>query len=136
MLCAPRIITQLPNNWKDCEGRMLAPVPKPSVVMPVCALANVTRRVRMRLLLRLRGMDPQGRKVDTPATTENVSAGGFLCDCAAELAQDSVFDVFLSGQQERLVGRARIVRVQGQGTAMRRFAMQFSETTSEWIMRS
>jgi response regulator RpfG family c-di-GMP phosphodiesterase len=93
-------------------------------------------RVRMRLLLRLRGADAQGHRVDTPATTENVSAGGLLCDCAADLSEGTVLDVFLSGQQERLVGRARIVRVHGQGTVMRRFAMQFSETTSEWIMRS
>ena len=40
------------------------------------------KRVQMRVLLKLRGTDANGKAFDESSTTENVSAGGFLCNCA------------------------------------------------------
>jgi len=92
-------------------------------------------RVRMRIILKLRGLDSQGKKIDISAATENASAGGFLCNCQASLSKDAVVEVFLTGAPERRVGRARMVRIEFPGTAWQRCAFEFTETTSDWILR-
>lgn len=92
-------------------------------------------RVRMRVILKLQGADSQGKKIDVLTATENVSAGGFLCDCSASLSKDAVVDVFLTGPQERHAGRARVVRVEAPGTSWQRYGFQFLETTADWILR-
>jgi response regulator RpfG family c-di-GMP phosphodiesterase len=92
-------------------------------------------RVRMRAILKLKGIDAQ-EKNSVLVATENVSAGGFLCTCSAFLPKDTIMDVFLTGGQELYVGRAKVVHVEGSGTAWQRYGLQFMETTSEWILRS
>ena len=92
-------------------------------------------RVRMQAILKLKEIDAQEKNSVTVAT-ENVSAGGFLCSCSAFLRKDTILDVFLTGEQERYVGRAKVVRVEANGTAWQRYGLQFMETTSEWILRS
>lgn len=93
-------------------------------------------RVRMRVMLKLRTVDSNGKTIDISTATENVSAGGFLCSCSAALPQGSIVEVFLTGVHDRHAGRARITRVESPDTPWQRYALQFIETTSEWILRS
>ncbi len=94
------------------------------------------KRVQMRVSLKLRGADANGRPFEEVTTTENVSAGGFLCACAAILLKDGVLEVFLtSGGQDRHAGRAKVVRKESTGSASQRYGCQFLETTSDWVLQ-
>ncbi len=93
-------------------------------------------RVRMKLILKLKGADESKRSFEQLTTTENVSAGGFLCTLALALSPDSSFDVLLSGaSHDRYVGRARVVRREAPDTPWQRYAFQFVERTPEWILQ-
>jgi DNA-binding response OmpR family regulator len=94
------------------------------------------KRVQMRVILKLRGTDASGKEVDETTTTDNVSAGGFLCNCAASLLKGAVVNVFLtSGGVERHAGRAHVVRKESTGSAWNRYGFQFDETTSDWVLQ-
>jgi len=92
-------------------------------------------RVRMKVVLKLRGTDASGKKFDELAETENVSASGFLCNCALTLVKDSLLEVFLAGEKERYVGRARVVRKDAPGAPWQRYGFHFEETTAEWVLQ-
>jgi len=92
-------------------------------------------RVRLRVSLKLAGMDSHGKKFSEPATTENVSLNGFLCSCAAELPGDSVVDVFLTGSGEDYVGKAKIVHADLKGAPLRRYGCRFIEKTGPWVLQ-
>lgn len=93
-------------------------------------------RVRMKLILKLKGTDASQRSFEQLTTTENVSAGGFLCALPLALSADSSFHVFLSGAgHERYVGRVRVVRTEAPNTPWQRYAFQFTERTPEWILQ-
>lgn len=93
-------------------------------------------RVRMRIALKLRGTDANGKSFEELTATENVSAEGFLCNCAHPLVKDAVVDVFLVGATERFVGRAKIVRKEAPGAPWQRYGFHFQEKTSEWVFQS
>lgn len=93
-------------------------------------------RVRMKLILKLKGMDVSQRSFEQLTTTENVSAGGFLCTLPLDLSLDSAFQVFLSGVgHEHYVGRVRVVRREAPDTPWQRYAFQFTEKMPEWILQ-
>jgi DNA-binding response OmpR family regulator len=93
-------------------------------------------RVRMKLIVKLKGNDSRLRSFEQLTTTENVSAGGFLCTLSLELSADSVFQVFMSGAaHEQYVGTVRVVRREAEGTPWQRYAFQFIERTPEWILQ-
>jgi DNA-binding response OmpR family regulator len=93
-------------------------------------------RVRMKFVLKLKGTDERGRSFEQLTTTENVSAGGFLCGFPVALAAGAVLEVFLSGAgQDRFVGRARAVRQEEPDTPLQRCGFQFVERTQEWILQ-
>jgi DNA-binding response OmpR family regulator len=94
------------------------------------------KRVQMRVILKLRGTDANGKEFDESTTTDNVSAGGFLCNSAATLVKGAQVNVFLkSGGTERHAGRAQVVRKESTGTAWNRYGFQFDETTSDWVLQ-
>ncbi|HEY1273182.1 MAG TPA: response regulator [Terriglobales bacterium] len=93
-------------------------------------------RVRMRVMLKLRGNDAQGKPFEELTSTENVSAGGFLCNSTAVLAPGAEVEVFLAGDQERFAGRARMVRRDSMVGPWQRYGFQFDERTAEWILQS
>jgi response regulator RpfG family c-di-GMP phosphodiesterase len=93
-------------------------------------------RVRMNLILKLRGTDPEGNRFEITAATENVSAGGFLCSYAGSLVKDSIVDVYLSGTNERFAGRARVVRREAPDAPWQRYALQFVEVSPEWVLQA
>ncbi len=93
-------------------------------------------RVRMKLILKLKGVDESQRSFEQLTTTENVSAGGFLCTLSLTLSTASSYLVFLSGAgHERYVGCVRVVRKEAPGTPWQRYAFQFTERTPEWILQ-
>ena len=94
------------------------------------------KRVQMRVALSLRGSDAAGKEFSEPTTTENISAGGFLCNCAATLVKGALVQVFLkSGGHERYAGRAQVVRKDAAGSPWQRYGFQFIETTSDWVLQ-
>jgi len=93
-------------------------------------------RVRMRLILKLKGTDASERSFEQLTTTENVSAGGFLCTLPLVLSENATFEVFLTGSgREQHVGRARVVRREAPDTPWQRYAFEFTSRTPEWILQ-
>lgn len=93
-------------------------------------------RVRMQLTLKLKGTDESNRSFEQLTTTENVSAGGFLCTLPLSLSSSASFQVFLSGSgHDRYVGLAKVVRTEAPNTPLQRYAFKFVERTGEWILQ-
>jgi DNA-binding response OmpR family regulator len=93
-------------------------------------------RVKMKLILKLKGTDEAQRSFEQLTATENVSAGGFLCPLPLALGTESTIQVFLTGAgHDRFVGKARIVRREAPDTPWQRYAFQFVERTAEWILQ-
>jgi DNA-binding response OmpR family regulator len=94
-------------------------------------------RVRMRLILKLKGQDEGGRSFEQLTTTENVSAGGFLCNLSVALGKEAIFDAFLSAAgQDRFVGRVRPAWSESPDTPWQRYGFQFVERSGEWILQN
>lgn len=94
------------------------------------------KRVQMRVLLKLRGTDSDGKTFEQSTTTDNVSAGGFLAICTASLVKGTPIEVFLTvGGQERYAGRAQAVRKESSGSPWQRYGFEFLETTSDWVLQ-
>jgi response regulator RpfG family c-di-GMP phosphodiesterase len=92
-------------------------------------------RIRMRTILKLTGVDAQGKIFDELTATENVSVGGFLCNSTTALEPDSVVEVFLVSEGERRVGRARLAHKEKFVGSWQRYGFQFEEKTSEWVVQ-
>ncbi len=92
-------------------------------------------RVRMRIPLTLRGTDAVGNRFEELTSTENVSAGGFLCHCKAGLAKGAVVEVFLASGTERFAGRARVVRKDAHTVPLESYGFQLEEKTGEWVLQ-
>lgn len=93
-------------------------------------------RVKMHLIIKLKGTDARQRSFEQLTTTENVSAGGFLCPFPVELAESSTLQVFLTGAgHDQYVGTVNVVRREAAGSPWQRYAFQFTERTAEWILQ-
>ncbi len=91
-------------------------------------------RVRLRVPLKLRGSDSQGKNFEEVATTENVSLSGFLCVCAAELAANSIVEVYMTTCGQEYVGKARIVHSDSKAAPLRHYGCRFIEKTGPWVL--
>ena len=91
-------------------------------------------RVRLRVQLKLRGKDANGKPFEEMTTTENVSLSAFLCGCTAVLKKDALVDVFLTSGNEQLVGQASVVRSEAVETAYPRYAFRFVEKVGDWVL--
>ena len=92
-------------------------------------------RVRLRVSLKLRGLNELGNQIEEPATTENVSMSGFLCVCAAAFAGNSNLTVFLINPEEKYVGKAKIIHSDAQGARLRRYGCVFTEKSGPWVLQ-
>ena len=92
-------------------------------------------RVHMRVSLRLRGTDVAGKPFEEVTFTENVSAEGFLCNCAASLATGARVEVFLVGGREWYVGRARVMRRESD-LSWQRYGFHLEEKKGEWVVQA
>lgn len=92
-------------------------------------------RVRLRVPLKLRGTDSQGKRFEEVATTENVSLSGFLCGSTAELTAGSVVDVYLMTGGENYVGKAKMIHSDSKGASLRRYGWRFIEKMGPWVLQ-
>ena len=93
-------------------------------------------RVRMHLALKLKGADASQRSFEQLTTTENISAGGFLCTLPLALTPDTCLQVFLTrAGQDRYVGTVKMVRVEAPNTPLQRYGFEFVERTAEWVLQ-
>jgi DNA-binding response OmpR family regulator len=92
-------------------------------------------RVRLRVVLKLRGTDVDGKPFEIPTSTDNVSRSGFLCGCTVSLQKDAEVEVYLVNDGEQYVGRARAVRDEGRGTPCPRYGFRFVEKSGQWVLQ-
>lgn len=92
-------------------------------------------RVKLRVMLKIKGTTANGQALEAITTTENVSAHSFLAACAAPLTVGSTVDVYIKAAGEQLVAKARAVRMEWPETPGQRCAFRFLSEPSEWIMR-
>jgi len=91
-------------------------------------------RLRLRVPLKLRGVDRNNKKFEEVATTENVSLSGFLCNTAADLIPDCIVDVYLTTHGEIHVGKAKVVHADSKGRQIRSYGCCFTEKTGPWVL--
>lgn len=96
---------------------------------------RIHARVPFKVTLKLVAQDENNNPKVEMVTTENISAGGFLCASLAAMLKGVVLDVYLSGQEERYVGKARVVRIEKSGTPGQKYGFQFIERTKDWLLQ-
>ena len=92
-------------------------------------------RVRLRVMLRLRGIDSTDTDFEIVTATENVSANGFLCGCSALVGLNTVLEVSLATDGARSAGKARVIQVDWPGTVGQRCDFEFLEKPIDWILQ-
>ncbi len=94
-------------------------------------------RVQMKVTLLLKGLDVNRRSFEETTSTENVSLDGFLCQCAAPLAQSSDVEVFVVVGKDNCnyAGRARVVRREQPDTPWQKYGFHFQDKTSHWVLQ-
>ncbi len=92
-------------------------------------------RVRLRIMLKLRGTDINGKPFEEVSATENVSKSGFLCGCIAPLKKDSTIEVRLIDAGANFVGRAHVVRSEGSDTPYPRYGFRLIQREGDWILK-
>jgi hypothetical protein len=106
--------------WRACKSRTLFP--------------RAEVRVRLRVHIKIAGVDAQGKNIEEKAYTENVNLSGFLCSCVAPLRMDSVVETYLMEPREQLVGKARAVRSESSVPPSTRYGFRFVEKTGPWVL--
>ncbi len=92
-------------------------------------------RVRLRVPLKLRGINERGEKLEADAITENVSLSGFLCSCASEFRIDSTVEVYLTSCGTTLAGKAKIVHCEAKSAPLRHYGCRFLEKAGPWVLQ-
>ena len=92
-------------------------------------------RVRLRVPLKLRGIDINAKPFEVLTITENVSLNAFLCGCPTVLKKDTVAEVFLISGGEQYVGSARMVRAEWVDTPYPKYAFRFVEKVGDWVLQ-
>ena len=105
------------------------------IVKPRAHTPRAEVRVRLRVPLKLSGVDTQGRKFDEVATTEDVSLSGFLCACTLALPIDSIVAVSLMSSGENYVGKAKIIHASSKNGAVRHYGCRFIDKTGPWVLQ-
>ena len=108
-------------------------------------LANVLRaaqterrhemRVRLRVTLKIRGLDVNGKPFEEVTVTENLSKSTFFCGCTASLEKGSIVEVNLASAGTKFSGKASVVRSERPDTPYPRYAFRFVEKTGDWILQ-
>ncbi len=89
---------------------------------------------RLRVILKLKGIDAAGDAYEFLTTTDRVSASGFLCESPAVLKKGSVVEIFMVGENEQYVGQARADRAEWHATPYPRYLFRFDEKKSRWFL--
>ena len=92
-------------------------------------------RVRLRVMLKLRGSDSNEKPFEEMSATENVSHSGFLCGSTAALKEDSKIEVYLVSGGTKFAGKTRVVWSDGYNTPYPRYGFQFVDKADDWILQ-
>jgi hypothetical protein len=92
-------------------------------------------RVRLRVMLKLRGIDATETEFKIVTATETVSSTGFLCGCAALIGLNTIVEVFLAIDRAPFAGKARVTQVHDPGTLGQRCDFEFVEKPVDWILQ-
>ena len=92
-------------------------------------------RIRLNVILKLRGKDKYGAPFELFTTTQNVSVNGFLCGCAVALEKDAAVDVFLCREGEHYAGTARAVRAEWRDAPNPLYGFRFVSKPAEWVLQ-
>ena len=98
------------------------------------AIPRAEVRVRLRVHIKIAGVDAHGTDFQEKAYTENVSLSGFLCSCVAALRMDSIVAVYLMEPREQYVGQARAVRSESSASPSVRYGFRFMEKKGPWVL--
>lgn len=120
---------QKPVDFEALEGRLA----------PVIGDTRVDRRsearVKLRVILKLKGTDTKGKPIGPLTATENVSAHGFLCGCDAALKKDAVVEGFLMSAGQHVVGKARMIHNEWPDTPGQTCGFHFDGDPVDWVLR-
>jgi len=98
-------------------------------------IPQVKPRVRLRLMLKLRGIDSTDTEFEIVTATENVSSTGFLCGCTALIGLNSIVEVFLAIEGTPFAGKARVIQVHEPGALGQQCDFEFVEKPIDWILQ-
>ena len=93
------------------------------------------KRVRLRVMLKLRGTDINGKPFEEVSATENLCRSAFLCGCTALLKTDSTIEVYLTSGETKFVGTSHVVRSEASDTPYPRYAFRFVQKEGDWILQ-
>lgn len=100
--------------------------------------APPTRReatpLRIRVGLRLHGIDGRGESFSDLVSTETANPEGFQFTSPRELTKGSLLDVFLTGATEHHVGNARVVELSSAGLQQKAYSAVF-DGSHNWILQ-
>jgi len=91
-------------------------------------------RVRIRVTLKLRGLNSEGINFELISSTERVTSRGFLCGCQANIQEGAIVQVYLSESRQQFVGNAQVVRIDSPGRLSQRCDFQFTEKPTDWVL--
>lgn len=120
---------QKPVDFEDLEDRLA------SVIGGKRLDRRSEARVKLRVILKLRGTDAKGEPINPLTSTENVSAHGFLCGCDAALKKGAVVEVFLMSTGQRVVGKARMIHSEWPETPGQTCGFHFDDDPVDWVLR-
>ena len=92
-------------------------------------------RIRLRITLKLTGLDAKGKPFEIVTVTENVSAHGFCCASTETLAMNSTVDVFHIANAQKFTGKAMAVRLEWPNTPGQLYGFQFIGPPNDWILK-
>jgi CheY-like chemotaxis protein len=96
---------------------------------------RIEPRIRLRLGIKLRGVDKKGDPFEVFSSTDNVSRHGFACSLDVLLSQNAVVELFLwTRTVKRFIGQSTLVWFDCPETALtQRCGFRFIEEPHEWI---
>ena len=94
-------------------------------------------RVRLRVTLRLTGVDRDGQGIDVVTTTDNVGRRSFLCACGAAMDDGACIDLHLTlaGSEDVYLGKAEVIRSEWNDTHYPRYGCRFKEKPEHWVLQ-
>ncbi len=91
-------------------------------------------RVRLNVLLTIKGHNRAGQSIEDSVTTEQVSVNGFACNSDADFHPQSTIEVYLSNCDHLYVGKAKILQAENQGKT-HHYECKFLVPPREWLLR-
>jgi DNA-binding response OmpR family regulator len=92
-------------------------------------------RVRLKVSLKLKGIDSAGAPFEELTYTENVSASGFRCLCTATLKEGSDVEVFTLTDGERFAEKARVMWVEPTNKSWSLVGFRFLQKPRLWVLQ-